>query len=64
LVKGWHAPPDACGAGAIVLLAQGDPPHSKLDSCRETWGYRSTDRYEDRLTVSRFSSQTGNPKQS
>src|ERR1035438_2419800 len=28
LVKGWHAPPNACDAGAIVLLPQGDPPHS------------------------------------
>jgi hypothetical protein len=33
LVKGWHAPPDACGADAIVLFVQGDPPHSKLGSC-------------------------------
>jgi hypothetical protein len=35
LVKGWHAPPNACGAGAIVLLPQGDPPHSWFDSCHE-----------------------------
>jgi hypothetical protein len=64
LVKGWHAPPDACGAGAIVLLAQGDPPHSKLASCRETWGAGRRIVMKTGLTVSRFSSQTGNPKQS
>ena len=61
--KGWHAPPNACGAGAIVLFAQGDPPHSRFDSCHDTLACRSTDRSEDRLTVSRFSSQTSNPKQ-
>jgi hypothetical protein len=32
LVKGWHAPPNVRGAGAIVLLSHGDPPHSKLGS--------------------------------
>jgi len=66
LVKGWHAPPNACDAGAIVLLPQGDPPHSwfRFDSCHEhTWNRRSTDRSEDRLTVSRLSSQTSSPKQ-
>jgi hypothetical protein len=31
--KGWHAPLEVCGAGAIVLFAQGDPPLSKLGSC-------------------------------
>jgi hypothetical protein len=53
-----------CGAGAIVLLPQGDPPHSWFDSCHEhTWNRRTTDRSEDRLTVSRLSSQTSNPEQ-
>jgi hypothetical protein len=28
LVKGWHTPLEG-GGGAIVLLAQGDLPHSK-----------------------------------
>ena len=27
LPKGWHAPHQVCGAGAIALLAQGGPPH-------------------------------------
>jgi hypothetical protein len=61
LVKGWHAPLKAC-AGAIVLFAKDDPPHSKLDSCHKHLEYRSTDRSEDRLTVSRFASQTSNSK--
>jgi hypothetical protein len=56
---------NVCGAGVIVLFVQGDPPHSKPTRathymCKECG---STDRSEDRLTVSRFSSQTSNPKQ-
>lgn len=60
LVKGWHAPPVGCGAGAIVLLAQGDPPHSKeervpIATARGRW---PTDRSQDsRQGVSRFWSQ-------
>ena len=30
-VKGWHVPSHGRGAGAIVLLAQDDPPHSKTE---------------------------------
>jgi len=34
-VKGWHASHQLCDAGAIALLAQGDPPHSRSGRAAE-----------------------------
>jgi hypothetical protein len=59
LVKGWHSSPFRCGDGVIVLFPQDGPPHQKPARAMLA-GPRPTDRYKDRLTVSRFASQVEN----
>jgi hypothetical protein len=59
LVKGWYSSPFRCGDGVIVLFPQDGPPHQKPARAMLA-GPRPTDRYKDRLTVSRFASQVEN----